>query len=199
MGVGAPRFAPSPEEKIIFSLPGGKMPFANHHAGVGPRETMKSEIEDAYARHRESLRAFFHDRTRRRDFADDLIQEVYLELRERPPAETLRDPALYLYKVAWNVLRRAHRAVRRGLEIHDPAELERLGERTTDDAGAELAAEEYLMHLLGQLPPMYGAVLVLRLRDGLTYRQIAERLGVTVRSVKRHMEIVLAHLRRAQW
>jgi DNA-directed RNA polymerase specialized sigma24 family protein len=46
---------------------------------------------------------------------------------------------------------------------------------------------------------MYGAVLVLRLRDGLTYRQIAERLGVTVRSVKRHMEIVLAHLRRAQW
>ena len=75
----------------------------------------------------------------------------------------------------------------------------RTGERTTDDAGAELAAEEYLMHLLGQLPPMYGAVLVLRLRDGLTYRQIAERLGVTVRSVKRHMEIVLAHLRRAQW
>jgi RNA polymerase sigma-70 factor (ECF subfamily) len=175
------------------------MPFADHHAGVDRRDIMKIEVEEAYARHRESLRAFFHNRTHRKDFADDLTQEVYLELRERPPAETLRDPALYLYKVAWNVLRRAHRAVRRRLEIHDPAELERLSTQTTDDAAAQLTAEDYLMHLLGQLPPMYGAVLVLRMRDGLTYKQIADRLGVTVRSVKRHMESVLAHLRRAQW
>src|SRR5688572_28830021 len=109
---------------------------------------MKRDVEEAYAQHRESLRAFFQNRTHRKDFADDLTQEVYLELRERPPAETLREPALYLYKVAWNVLRKAHRLARRGIESRDPRELEQLNAQITDDAGAELTAEEYLMHLL---------------------------------------------------
>lgn len=160
---------------------------------------MKRDIEEAYARHRDALRAFFQHRTQRKDFADDLTQEVYVELRLRPPVETLRDPALYLYKVAWNVLRRAMRGARRDARAYDAADLEQLSTRTSEDAGAELTAEEFLMHLLEQLPPMYGAVLVLHLRDGLTYKQIGERLGVTTRSVKRHMEHVLAHLRRAQW
>jgi RNA polymerase sigma factor (sigma-70 family) len=175
------------------------VPPLNHHVGVEPRDSMTRDIEEAYSRHRESLRAFFQNRTHRKDFADDLTQEVYLELRERPPSETLRDPALYLYKVAWNVLRRAHLAVRRQPETRDRAQLEKLSLQTNEDAAAELTAEEFLTHLLGQLPPMYGAVLVLHARDGLTYRQIGERLGVTTRSVKRHMEHVLAHLRRAQW
>jgi RNA polymerase sigma-70 factor (ECF subfamily) len=166
---------------------------------VDDRDLVKRDVEEAFARHRESLRAFFQHRARRKDFADDLTQEVYLELRVRPPLEALRDPALYLYKVAWNVLRRANRAARRDGDTHENAELERMTTATVDDAAAELTAEEYLMHLLGQLPPMYGAVLVLHLRDGLTYAQIAQRLGVTPRSVKRHMERVLAHLRRAEW
>jgi RNA polymerase sigma-70 factor (ECF subfamily) len=166
---------------------------------VDRRDTMKRDVEEAYAQHRESLRAFFQNRTHRKDFADDLTQEVYLELRERPPVETLRDPALYLYKVAWNVLRRAHRTMRREPETHAGPDLQRLNTQTTEDAGSELTADEYLMHLLGQLPPLYGAVLALHVRDGLTYVQIGERLGVTTRSVKRHMEHVLAHLRRAQW
>jgi RNA polymerase sigma factor (sigma-70 family) len=152
-----------------------------------------------YARHRGALRAFFADRVRRKDFADDLMQEVYVELRVRPPMERLREPALYLYKVAWNVLRRALRGERRAPETHGFAELERISIETTEDAGAELIAQDYLLHLLGQLPPMYGAVLVLHIRDGLTYEQIGEQLGTSKRSVKRHMEHVLAHLRRAQW
>ena len=161
-------------------------------------ETSKHDIEDAYGRYRALLRAFFQKRARSRDFADDLTQEVYVELRLRPPLEMLRDPALYLYKVAWNVLRRAMRRAERE-ELHSHAELEELSTAAVEDAGAELTAEDYLTHLLEQLPPMYGAVLVLRLRDGLTYEQIGERLGVSKRSVKRHMEHVLAHLRRAQW
>ncbi len=170
-----------------------------HQQLMDRSDSAKRDIEATYARHRDALRAFFQNRTQRKDFADDLTQEVYVELRLRPPVETLRDPALYLYKVAWNVLRRALRGARRDAQTHDPAELDKLNTQQTEDAGAELTAEEYLIHLLGQLPPTYGAVLVLHVRDGLTYEQIGVRLGLSKRSVRRHMEHVLAHLRRAQW
>jgi RNA polymerase sigma-70 factor (ECF subfamily) len=163
------------------------------------REAIRRDVEEAYAQHKDTLRAFFRDFARRKDTVDDLTHEVYVELRVRPPAQALRDPSLYLYKVAWNVLRRANRRLRREPETHDHSELERLSNQWGEDAAAQLTAEEHLIHLLGQLPPMYGSVLVLRLREGLTYAEIGVRLGTSTRSVKRHMERVLAHLRSAQW
>lgn len=191
--------APRRCKKIFFHAQGVKRPRRCTIYNVDRDETMKRDIEESYARHRDALCAFFQNRTHRKDFAEDLTQEVYVELRLRPPVEALRDPALYLYKVAWNVLRRALRRAHRDPEARDPTEIEQLNTQTAEDAGAELTTEDYLMHLLGQLPPTYGAVLVLHVRDGLTYEQIGERLGLSKRSVKRHMENVLAHLRRAQW
>ncbi len=166
---------------------------------MADRGAIDTDVEKAYAAHKDTLRAFFEGRAPRKDAVEDLTQEVYVELRLRPPAQALRDPALYLYKVAWNVLRRANRKLRREPKALDDEALERLDAQRSEDASEQLAAEEYLAHLLGQLPPMYGAVLVLKLREGLTYAQIAERLGTSTRSVKRHMERVLAHLRNAQW
>lgn len=157
-----------------------------------------NDLERAYQEHKEQLRALFSGFVAR-DLADDLVQDVWLELKLRPPRERLRDPRLYLYKVAWNVLRKTHRLRRRQPVAHGPEDLERLNALSSPDAGAELTAEQYLEHLLGQLPPMYAAVLVLCRRDGLSYAEVGERLGISTRSVERHMERVLAHLRNAQW
>ena len=162
-------------------------------------QVINNDVEEAYARHKDTLRAFFERHARKQDAVDDLTQEVYVELRLRPPAERLRDPALYLYKVAWNVLRRINRRGRREPYSYDQSELEHLNREWSEDAGTQLEAEQHLLHLLSQLPPMYGAVLALRMREGLTYAQIGVRLSVSTRSVKRHMEHVLAHLKSAQW
>jgi len=166
------------------------------------RVNMPTEPPDmiqAYEQHRHQLRSFFRTYAFRKDSVDDLVQEVYVTLMRFPPREALRDPAAYLYKIGWHVVRRANQRARREPETHDPGTLEQLCDQTTNDAGAELAAEQQLVQLLRELPPLYGAVLILNRRDGMDYSQIATRLNISISQVRRYLGLALAHLKKADW
>ena len=82
---------------------------------------------------------------------------MYVELRLRPPVQALRDPALYLYKVAWNVLRRSLRGARRDPQCRDPAEFERL----------------FQVNLMGPLHGMQAAIRAMRKTGGGTIVNIS--------------------------
>jgi RNA polymerase sigma-19 factor, ECF subfamily len=157
------------------------------------------DIGQAYEQHRNGLRSFFRTRAYRKDGVEDLVQEVYVALMRFPPRESLRDPSAYLYRVAWHLLQRFNRRARREPETHDPATLARLDQQTSADAAAELAAEQHLIQLLRELPPLYGAVLILNRRDGMDYAEIAARLKISVSQVRRYLGVTLAHLKKAQW
>lgn len=152
-----------------------------------------------YEQHRDQLRGFLRAYAFRKDSVDDLVQEVYLALMRHPPREALRDPSAYLYKVGWNILRRANKRARGEPETHEPVTLDLLCKETTEDASAELAAEQHLVALLRELPPLYGAVLILNRRDGMSYSQIATRLNISTSQVRRYLGQTLAHLKKARW
>jgi RNA polymerase sigma factor (sigma-70 family) len=164
-----------------------------------PMSTEPPDLTQAYEQHRDGLRGFLRAYAFRKDSVDDLMQEVYVALMRHPPREALRDPSAYLYKIGWNVLRKANRRTRREPETHDPATLAELSQQTTEDAAAELAAEEQLIALLKELPPLYGAVLILNRRDGLAYSDIATRLNISVSQVRRYLGLALSHLKKANW
>ena len=157
------------------------------------------DLTQAYQQHRDQLRGFLRAYTVRKDSVDDLMQEVYLALLRHPPREALRDPSAYLYKIGWNVLRRANKRARGEPETHDLSTLDQLSTQTTEDASAELAAEQQLTATLRELPPLYGAVLILNRRDGLDYSQIAARLNISISQVRRYLGLTLAHLKKARW
>jgi RNA polymerase sigma factor (sigma-70 family) len=156
-------------------------------------------MRHVYEQHRDELRGFLRAYAFRKDSVEDLVQEVYVALLRHPPREPLRDPAAYLYKIGWNVLRRANKRARREPQTHDPQTLNELNAQTTEDAGAELAAQEHLIALLRELPPMYGAVLILNRRDGMDYSQISARLNISTSQVRRYLGAALAHLKKARW
>lgn len=158
-----------------------------------------NELVHAYEKHLRELRSFFRLYARHKDGVDDLVQEVYVSLARFPPRETVRDPSAYLYRIAWNVLQRFNRRARQEPEPHDPMTMERLCRQAADDASAELAAEQQLVHLLKELPPLYGAVLLLTRRDGLSYSQVATRLKLSTSQVRRYLGLTLAHLKQANW
>jgi RNA polymerase sigma-70 factor (ECF subfamily) len=63
----------------------------------------------------------------------------------------------------------------------------------------ELEASDMTKRLnaaLGQLPGRWRTALILQYRYGLTYEQIAERLGVSSNMVKKYLAQGLAHCRR---
>lgn len=158
-------------------------------------------VEEAYSRHKGELRRFFRRMSRRTELSDDLVQEVYLELLRYPPRDTLREPQAFLYKIAWNVVNRSNALEQRHVPANAEAieRVEALAAECTGDAMSELDAEQRILRVLGQLPPLYGAALVLWKRDGLAYSEIGKQLGISAHTVRKYLTRAMAHVKQANW
>lgn len=119
---------------------------------------------------------------------EDLAQETYLRLLRRPDLSEVRNPQAYLLGVARHVV----------MEWRDdqpaPDSLVALDDELLLDENLpefELEAShsrERLESVLAAVSPTMRAVLILKLRDERSSRQIADDLGLTPRQVKRHLE-----------
>ena len=62
-------------------------------------------VEKLFAEHGRALQAYFYRRIRARSDAPDLAQEVYLRMLRVSDPEAIRNPQLYLYTVASNLVK----------------------------------------------------------------------------------------------
>lgn len=163
-------------------------------------EEKKALVERLFAGHRSALQAFFYRRFRRQADASDLAQEVYVRMLQVKDPDTIRDVRAYLYTVASNLAREhATREGRRGLTVgvDDCAALDELAEPIAFDAEIDAARQvKLLRETLRHLPPRWHAVVVMQYVHGLTHREIADRLGVSVSMVKKYLAQALARCRR---
>lgn len=122
------------------------------------------------------------------DEVDDLVQDVFLTAYRR--LADLRDPQALGAWLAAIARRRAadyHRAARPVAELGDTDPAGSDGRRL-DDALAVLAA-------IRRLPEAYRETLVLRLVEGMTGPEIAERTGLTHGSVRVNLHRGMQQLR----
>ena len=165
----------------------------------------KPFIEKLFAEHRGALQRYFYRRIRTKSEAPDLAQEVYVRMLRVSDAEAIRSPQLYLFTVASNLVKEHGARERRmatGQELDEKSVAERLGELPALDSELESTQMvERLGTVLEQLPSRWRTALILQHRYGLTYQEIAERLGVSSNMVKKYLAQGLAHCRRrmAQW
>jgi len=162
-------------------------------------ETKKALVARLFAEHRGGLQAFLYRRVRRRPEAAELAQEVYVRILRVPDLATIRDPGAYLYTVASNLARDHARRERRGvaLDVDDPLVQEELAEQP--GFVGQLDAEQRtkrLNEVLNQLPPKCHAAVVMQYWQGLSYEEIALRLGVSTHMVKKYLSQAMVHCRR---
>ena len=127
---------------------------------------------------------------------DDLAQEVYLRLLRVPEPELVENPQGYLYRVALNVAAEWRQRSSQALEhSSDPLSSLAGGEDLERDAWNEQRDDLVRQSLMG-LPQASRTALILHVRDGLTYKEVAAHMGVTRRAVKRYVADGYAALRR---
>lgn len=160
-----------------------------------------AEIGRAFEEYRGELQSFLARRSRRAQVSDDLMQDIYVELLRFSPREAVREPQAYLYKIAWRVLNRFNVRAQHEAVPHEPQYLlrmaDRLADRERDQPLSELEAEQRILSVLSELPPLYGQALILSRRDGLSYSEIGRRLNISVHTVRKYLTRAVAHLKNA--
>jgi RNA polymerase sigma factor (sigma-70 family) len=137
-----------------------------------------------------ALRAWLRRRRLSEPEIDDLVQETYAKLITLETVDNIRDPKSYSFQVAHSIFAsRIRRA--RIVPIHAVVNLGDLA-IAADDATPEdiVLAREELLELadaLTSLPPRCRTAFLLRRVDGLSQREVAQRLGISEKTVENHM------------
>lgn len=131
--------------------------------------------------------------------AQDATQDVFLKLVRHERAGTLRDDAMaYLHTAAHTAAidaeRRRHADVLHRHDDVDECELATPAS-THDEIQHWREAVATLVESLRELPDVTQHVFLLYHVDGLSHLEIRTRLGVSLRSVERHMARALTHCR----
>lgn len=143
----------------------------------------------------DDLVKFLSRRTTTSADAQDLAQEVYLRLLRVERLDLVEQPRSYLLRIAANLLHE-WRLKARQTRVHRSDELESLVSEDDPQYGAATQARNLrLTAELNRLPPAIRAALVLQIRDGLSYSQIAEQMNVSPRMIKRYLLAGFARLR----
>ena len=160
----------------------------------------KALVERLFAQHATGLQTFFRRRIRVIPDVPDLAQEVYLRMLRVSDSDTIRNPEMYLYAVANNLVKEHAVLERRRAtwdDIDDSAIQEQLAELPQFDGEIDTDLRtQRLREVLSQLSPKCRAAVLLQYGDDLSYAEIAKRLGVSTHMVKKYLAQALLHCRR---
>jgi RNA polymerase sigma factor (sigma-70 family) len=160
----------------------------------------KGFVERLFAQHHAALQAFFYRRIRTKSDAPDLVQEVYVRMLRVSDTEAIRNPELYLYTVASNLVKEHAVLDRRQastVDLDEPSVQSQLAQLGPLEGSLDVVQRvARLRVVLAQLSPKCRAAVILQYRQGLTYQEIADRLEVSPHMVKKYLAQALAHCRR---
>jgi RNA polymerase sigma-70 factor, ECF subfamily len=126
---------------------------------------------------------------------DDLVQDVFLTAWNR--LTTLREPAAF---GGWVTMIARHRTT--DFHRRSPDSVPLPADLSAPDATAERVEALQILEIVRTLPDAYRETLVLRLVEGLTGPEIAERTGLTAASVRvnlhRGMKLLRERLSRVE-
>jgi RNA polymerase sigma-70 factor (ECF subfamily) len=155
----------------------------------GGLESPPSALEGIFDRFGDDLRGFLRARVGDAATADDLLQTVWLRVHQRLPS--LRDHErleAWLYQIARNAVVDHFRRQRPHDEL-PPDLVAEPGEPERPDLGPALA------RFLDALPAEDREALRLTEYEGLTQRELAARLGISVSGAKSRVQRARARLR----
>lgn len=155
----------------------------------GERQTFWEQL---FAAHHATLKGFLRRRVSHAWDVQDLAQETYYRMLriDNRRADEIADPRAYLFTVASNLVRE-HAVMQRRRGTN--ADLDQvLATLEAPDGSPEEEMESHLRRLqlsraLNNLPPRCKAVLLMQHREGMTYKEIASRLGVSTHMVKKYV------------
>jgi len=130
------------------------------------------------------------------DLAGDALQDTWLRVQSREEEEPIHSPAGYLLRMAVNIAVDIQRRQGRSLPFDEVAELMDMADPAP---GPEQVAEgrsrmEAMRQIIDRMPKRRRQVVLMVHWDGLEQKEVARRLGVSLRTVESDLKRAHDHL-----
>lgn len=158
-------------------------------------------VEALYRDHSPRLLRSLSRRTSSREEAHDLVHEIFMRIARIGASRPLKldKPEAYLSRMATNLLRDlARTAVRHQSDRHVTVDEQSL---PGPDQQEHLEARDMLRRVeaaMLKLRPVTREIFMAHRLDGLSYAEIADRTGLPVKRVEKHMSKAIAQITRAR-
>jgi RNA polymerase sigma-70 factor (ECF subfamily) len=162
--------------------------------------TELSTILGAYLENEIALKRYLRRFIRSREAADDLAQEAFLRAFAAESRRMIEAPKAFLFKVAKNLAlnelaRQSSMAVEPLGDFESQEVLEDSSQAAADDVVDSRERVRLLARAIAALPPQCAKVFILRKMRGMSQKEIAVRLNISVRTVENHVAIGLSRCR----
>ena len=151
-------------------------------------KSTQDTLERLFFESRAALARYVRRLVHSRDTADEIVQEAFLRTYQH--ADKLDIPRAFLFSTARNLASSVRR--REKVAMTDTVgDLDDLGVVAGNGAVEELLisdeAGRLLREAVDRLPPQCRAAFALKVFHACSYKEIAERLGVTEKTVEKHV------------
>lgn len=153
----------------------------------------ETTIHHWFFRHADDLLGFLRRKVGDSD-APDLVQDVFLRMLSYPSA-SIREPRAFLFRAAANLVvdHLRKETYRSHEDIDDISEHLATSAPNAEEIAIGTERLERARAALAELPPLCRHAFLLNRFDGLTHAEIAERLGLSPKTVQRHIQKALDH------
>jgi RNA polymerase sigma factor (sigma-70 family) len=159
-----------------------------------------STILEAYLENEVALKRYLRRFIRSREAADDLAQEAFLRAFAAESGRVIEAPKAFLFKVSKNLAlnelaRQSSMAIEPLGDLEGREVLEDSRQAAVDDVVDSRERVRLLARAIAALPPQCAKVFILRKMQGMSQKEIAIRLNISVRTVENHVALGLSRCR----
>lgn len=183
------------QQAVIFTAEKAGFAMDNGHMTIYNTDTTV-QFEQVFKEHFKRLHAYASTILKDADDAEEMVQNVFFKLWEkREKLEELQSVAAYLYRAVHNECMNflKHEKVKTAYEAH-AVHHGNISSAAEDTAGKK-ELEQRVQSALNDLPEQCRTIFQMSRFEELKYREIADRLGLSVKTVENQMGKALKILR----
>ena len=155
-------------------------------------------FDDLYIQYSQRLYGFAFSILKNQEDAKEIVQETFLKLwNKRSDIDSSYSLKSYLFSISYNIsidlLRK--RTKDADFQTYLKNFMNADGSRT-DELVIFNELNEELARLIAELPEQRKKIYLLSREEGLSHKEIADKLGIAVKTVENHMNLTLKFLRR---
>ncbi|WP_111309667.1 RNA polymerase sigma factor [Confluentibacter sediminis] len=160
----------------------------------GDRQAFKRLFEKLYQPLLAYIITYTHDHSQ----AEDLVQQAFIDLWEdRGKLDPNKSPKNYIYRIARNRYIDSIYQEKRQVKLLESIWERALQERIEENTEIQEKRIAKIKEVIESLPPKCKRIIELNKIEGLRYKDIAELLDISVKTIEAQMRIAFTKIRKA--